>query len=92
VRRLAHRTAEAKGDASEDVWLELLADDLPHRYRVTKGTFLGKLIALEHRQPRGYADGQLSLSPPAYAYTCRRCRELCLAGWTRPKVSVGGLH
>jgi hypothetical protein len=40
VRRLAHRNAEAKGDASEDVWLELLADHLPHRYRVAKGIII----------------------------------------------------
>jgi hypothetical protein len=37
VRRLAHRNAEAKGDASEEVWIELLAAHLPHRYRVAKG-------------------------------------------------------
>jgi hypothetical protein len=32
--------AEAKGDASEDVWLELLADHLPHRYRVANGIII----------------------------------------------------
>jgi hypothetical protein len=37
ARRLAHRNAEAKGEASEDVWTQLLAQHLPHRYRVTKG-------------------------------------------------------
>ena len=40
VRRLAHRNAEAKGDASEDVWLELLSAHLPHRYRVAKGIII----------------------------------------------------
>ena len=37
VRRLAHRNAEARGDAAEEVWLELLAAHLPNRYRVGKG-------------------------------------------------------
>ena len=37
VRRLAHKNAEARGDAAEEVWLELLADHLPSRYRVGKG-------------------------------------------------------
>lgn len=37
ARRLAHRNAEAKGEASEDVWIELLALHLPHRYQVAKG-------------------------------------------------------
>ena len=37
VRRLAHRNAEAKGEASEDVWIDLLASHLPHRYQVAKG-------------------------------------------------------
>jgi hypothetical protein len=37
VRRVAHRNAEAKGEASEDVWIELLAAHLPYRYQVTKG-------------------------------------------------------
>ncbi len=37
VRRVAHRNAEAKGEASEEVWIELLAAHLPYRYRVAKG-------------------------------------------------------
>ena len=37
VRRLAHRNAGARGDAAEEVWLELLAAHLPSRYRVGKG-------------------------------------------------------
>jgi hypothetical protein len=37
VRRLAHKNAEARGDAAEGVWLDLLAQDLPHRYQVGKG-------------------------------------------------------
>jgi hypothetical protein len=34
---VAHRNAEAKGEASEDVWIELLAAHLPYRYQVAKG-------------------------------------------------------
>jgi len=37
VRRLAHKNAEARGDAAEEVWLDLLAEHLPHRYQVGKG-------------------------------------------------------
>jgi len=37
VRRLAHKNAEARGDAAEEVWLELLAAHLPHRHQVGKG-------------------------------------------------------
>lgn len=37
VRRLAHKNAEARGDAAEQVWLDLLAEHLPHRYQVGKG-------------------------------------------------------
>jgi hypothetical protein len=37
VRRLAHKNAEARGDAAEEVWLDLLASHLPSRYRVGKG-------------------------------------------------------
>ena len=37
VRRLAHKNAEARGDAAEEVWLELLAAHLPNRYQVGKG-------------------------------------------------------
>jgi len=37
VRRLAHKNAEARGDAAEEIWLELLASHLPSRYRVGKG-------------------------------------------------------
>ena len=37
VRRLAHKNAEARGDAAEQVWLDLLASHLPSRYRVGKG-------------------------------------------------------
>lgn len=37
ARRLAHRNAEAKGEASEEVWIDLLASHLPHRYCVGKG-------------------------------------------------------
>jgi hypothetical protein len=40
VRRVAHRNAEAKGEASEDVWIELLSTHLPHRYRVAKGIII----------------------------------------------------
>ncbi len=35
--RHANRNAEAKGDASERVWIELLRDHLPERYEVNKG-------------------------------------------------------
>ena len=35
--RQANANAEAKGDASEKVWNELLRDHLPHRYQVSKG-------------------------------------------------------
>lgn len=35
--RKAHKNAEAKGDASEKVWIDLLAAHMPHRYQVTKG-------------------------------------------------------
>lgn len=37
VRRLAHKNAEARGDAAEEVWLDLLASHLPSRYRAGKG-------------------------------------------------------
>lgn len=37
VRRLAYTNAEARGDAAEDVWLNLLVSHLPTRYRVGKG-------------------------------------------------------
>jgi hypothetical protein len=37
IRRLAHRNAEARGDAAEEVWLDLLAEHLPKRYQVGKG-------------------------------------------------------
>jgi hypothetical protein len=37
VSRLAHKNAEAKGNASEEVWIDLLAGHLPHRYQVGKG-------------------------------------------------------
>lgn len=37
VRRLAHKNAEAKGDAAEEIWIDLLAAHLPHRYQVGKG-------------------------------------------------------
>src|SRR3954467_13424958 len=40
VRRLAHKNAEARGDAAEEVWLELLAGHLPSRYRVGKGVVI----------------------------------------------------
>ena len=36
VRRLAHKNAEARGDAAEEVWLDLLASHLPHRYQVDR--------------------------------------------------------
>lgn len=37
VRRVAHRNAEAKGEASEEVWIDLLTAHLPRRYQVGKG-------------------------------------------------------
>jgi hypothetical protein len=37
VRRLAHKNAEARGDAAEEIWIDLLASHLPHRYQVGKG-------------------------------------------------------
>jgi len=37
VRRLAHKNAEARGDAAAEVWLDLLASHLPSRYCVGKG-------------------------------------------------------
>jgi hypothetical protein len=37
VRRLAHKNAEARGDAAEEVWLDLLTSHLPNRYRAGKG-------------------------------------------------------
>lgn len=37
VRRLAHKNAEARGDAAEEVWHDLLASHLPSRYCVGKG-------------------------------------------------------
>lgn len=40
VRRLAHKNAEARGDAAEEVWLELLGSHLPSRYRVGKGVVI----------------------------------------------------
>jgi len=40
VRRLAHKNAEAKGDASEELWIDLLAAHLPHRYQVGKGIII----------------------------------------------------
>jgi hypothetical protein len=40
VRRVAHRNAEAKGEASEEVWIQLLAAHLPHRYQVAKGIII----------------------------------------------------
>ena len=36
-RRRAHKNAEMKGDAAEQVWIDLLVEHLPHRYRVGKG-------------------------------------------------------
>ncbi len=40
VRRGAHRNAEAKGEASEDVWIDLLTSHLPRRYQVGKGILI----------------------------------------------------
>jgi hypothetical protein len=40
VRRLAHKNAEARGDAAEEVWLDLLASHLPSRYRAGKGIII----------------------------------------------------
>lgn len=40
ARRLAHRNAEAKGEACEDVWIDLLASHLPRRYQLAKGIII----------------------------------------------------
>ena len=40
ANRKANKNAEAKGDASEKVWIDLLADHIPRRYRVAKGIII----------------------------------------------------
>lgn len=48
VSRLAHKNAEAKGNASEQVWIDLLAGHLPNRYQVGKGIVVDSKGAESH--------------------------------------------